>query len=504
MACATPLSEVWAAAGQGQDRKTLCKSYMPHQETVTELAVATPPSSSGAAKPKFKFWQLWNMNLGFLGIQFGWGLQMANMSAIFEHLGARAHQLPILWIAAPLTGLLVQPIIGNLSDYTWGPLGRRRPYFMVGAILATVALVLMPQASELWMAVALLWLLDTSANISMEPFRAFVGDLLPREQRTQGFATQSLMIGLGAVSASALPWILNHVFAVDPTSNDLHRIPPTVELSFYLGAVLFLGTVLWTVVTTSERPPQDLVAFERLQAKRGGLMGSLRETWQALQQMPETMQQLAWVQGFTWLGIFCFFLYFPPAVARNIFGALNQDSTLYSEGVEWAGLCFAVFNAVCIGFSFLLSALARRFGRRLLHGLCLGLGGASLVSMVVIQNQYWLLVAMLGFGVTWASALALPYSMIVGAIPSERRGIYMGIFNFFIVLPEILVSLGFGWLMQQFLENDRLLAVGLGGIFLMVAAGLTAFVKLPVLVVGQPPVNTECKPEGCTGGESRL
>ena len=429
------------------------------------------------SKPRFGFFQLWNMNLGFLGIQFGWGLQMANMSAIFEHLGADAHQLPILWIAAPLTGLIVQPIIGNLSDYTWTPLGRRRPYFLAGAILAFIALVLMPHSSTLWMAAGLLWILDTSANISMVPFRAFVGDLLPKEQRTSGFAMQSVMLGIGAVSASALPWLLNHVLDVNNTSSGLRQIPLTVEISFYIGGALFLGTVLWTVITTPEYPPKNLEKFEQLQEKRGGITSSLRETWETLRQMPSKMQQLARVQFFTWLGIFCFFLYFPPAVARNIFGAIDGDSILYSDGIEWAGLCFAVYNAVCIGFSFLLPRIATKISRQLTHSLCLLCGGVSLISLLAIKNQYLLLVAMIGLGIAWSSALIMPYAMLSGSVPPQRRGIYQGIFNFFIVLPEISVSLGFGWVMSYLLKDDRLLAVVLGGVFLMIAAGLTQFVK---------------------------
>ena len=421
------------------------------------------------------------MNLGFLGIQFGWGLQMANMSAIFEHLGAHADQLPILWIAAPLTGLIIQPIVGNLSDYTWGPLGRRRPYFLIGAIFATLALILMPHASELWMAVVLLWLLDTSANISMEPYRAFVGDLLAKEQRTQGFATQSLMIGLGAVSASILPWILSHIFNVDSTSR-LHRVPPTIEISFYIGAGLFLMTVLWTIFTTDERPPQNFQVFEQLQEKRGGLIGSFQQTWKALQKIPMAMKKLAYVQSLTWLGIFCFFLYFPPAVARNIFGAVDQSSLLYSDGIEWAGICFAVFNIVCVGFAFLIPLLASRFGRQTLHSFCLLLGVISLLSIAIVPHQYWLLVTMVGFGITWASVLALPYSMLINAIPAGQKGIYMGIFNFSIVLPEILVSLCFGWVMRHFLHSDRLLAVGVGGVFLILAAVLMSQLTFPSLV----------------------
>ena len=442
----------------------------------TALTEQAPPKP----KSKLNLWQLWNMNLGFLGIQFGWGLQMANMSAIFEHLGAHAHQLPILWIAAPLTGLIIQPIVGNLSDYTWGPLGRRRPYFLIGAVLATLALALMPHVSELWMAAILLWVLDASANISMEPYRALIGDLLPKEQRTQGFATQSLMIGLGAVSASVLPWILSHWFGVKSISG-IRKIPQNIEISFYIGAGLFLATVLWTVITTDERPPKNLEVFEKMQEKKGGLMGSLQQTWKVLQEIPPTMRRLTYVQLSTWLGIFCFFLYFPPAVARNIFGAVDQTSALYSSGIEWAGLCFAVFNIVCVGVSFLIPPLSRRFGPQTLHSFCLLLGGLSLISVAVIQSQYWLLAAMIGFGAAWASVLSVPYSMLTGAIPVGQKGIYMGIFNISIVLPEILVSLCFGWIMRYWFHDNRMAAVGVGGLFLVIAALLMTQLTFPVL-----------------------
>ena len=435
----------------------------------------TPEPSSH--KSLFNFFQLWNMNVGFLGIQFGWGLQMANMSSIFEHLGANAHQIPILWLAAPLTGLIVQPIIGNLSDYTWGPLGRRRPYLLIGAVLASVALVLMPRCSALWMAAGLLWILDTSANVSMVPFRAFVGDLLPEDQRTQGFAMQSVMVGIGAIAASSMPWLLNHLFTVNPTTGMTRRIPLTVELSFYIGASLFLGTILWTIITTPERPPKNLDRFEQLKEERGGLINSLQEIWQVMLHMPPTMRQLAWVQSFTWLGIFCFFIYFPPAVARNIFGAVDLDSALYNEGIEWAGLCFAVFNLVCIAFSFVLPILTRRISRRAVHSFCLTCGGVSLMLLQRIHEPIVLLLSMVGFGMAWASAQSIPYAILTYAIPTQRRGIYQGIFNFFIVLPEIGVALGFGWIMEHLLHDDRLTAVVLGGVFLLVAAALIPFVQ---------------------------
>src|SRR6266849_8279528 len=251
-------------------------------------------------KPPRTFWQIWNMSFGFLGIQFGWGLQMANMSAIYEYLGARADQIPILWLAAPLTGLIVQPIIGHASDRTWGRLGRRRPYFLTGAILSSCALIFMPNSSSLWMAAGLLWILDASINISMEPFRAFVADLLPESQRTRGFAMQSLFIGLGAVVASAMPWILTNLFHVTTAAGETRAIPTTVRLSFYMGAVAFLGAVLWTIFTTKEYPPEDMEAFRRMKAEKTGLLANAREILDAIGQMPQTMRQLAPVQLLTW------------------------------------------------------------------------------------------------------------------------------------------------------------------------------------------------------------
>ncbi|NEQ30391.1 MAG: SLC45 family MFS transporter [Leptolyngbya sp. SIO4C5] len=416
------------------------------------------------------------MSFGFFGIQFGWGLQMANTSAIFEHLGADAHQIPILWLAAPLTGLFVQPIIGNLSDNTWGPLGRRRPYFLVGAIFSSLALIAMPNASNLWMAAGLLWILDTSANISMEPFRAFVGDLLPPEQRTKGFAMQSLFIGIGSVLASAMPWLLTHGLGVGAIAQK-HAVPPAIKLSFYIGAAVFLSTVLWTVFTTEEYPPKDMTAFKAQQERRLGIGSTFREIGTALKQMPPTMRQLAWVQCFSWLGMYCMFLYFPPAIARNILGAVDEASPLYAEGIEWAGLCIAMYNAVCFAFSLVLPKIAAATSRKTTHALCLVCGAAGLISLNFIHNQYLVLLSMVGVGIAWASMLAMPYAMLVGALPPKKSGIYMGIFNFFIVLPEIVASLVLGWVMIQFLHDNRLTAVVLGGVFMLIAALLTQRVQ---------------------------
>jgi maltose/moltooligosaccharide transporter len=414
-------------------------------------------------KPRLNFARMWNMNLGFFGIQFGWGLQMANMSAIYEYLGAKPDQIPILWLAAPLTGLIVQPIIGNLSDHTWCRLGRRRPYFLVGALLSSAALLVMPNVTALWMAAGLLWMLDACINISMEPFRAFVADLLPEEQRTQGFAMQSLFIGLGAVIASALPWLLTH-WGVSGTSVAGHAIPSTVRLSFTLGAAVFLAAVLWTVVTTKEYPPEasDL-AEKRAHSTVGEILSALRE-------MPLTMRQLAWVQLCTWLGLFCMWLYFVPAVAHQVFGANDPQSPMYSEGVEWGGLCFGMYSAVCFVFSFALEPMARALSRRRTHGICLVAGALGLLAVAVIHDKYMLLLSMTGVGIAWASTLSMPYAMLAGSLPAKRLGLYMGIFNFFIVMPEIIASLGFGWVMNHLLDNNRVTAVVCGGGFLLLAA----------------------------------
>jgi len=423
-------------------------------------------------KPRLNFWQIWNMSFGFLGIQFGWGLQMANMSAIYEYLGARADQIPILWLAAPLTGLIVQPIIGHASDHTWNRLGRRRPYFLTGALLSSTALVLMPRVSALWMAAGLLWILDASINISMEPFRAFVADLLPEDQRTRGFAMQSLFIGLGAVVASVLPGMLLKVVGAGGG-----RIPLAVRLSFYLGAAAFFGAVIYTIATTREYPPEDLEAFRRMKTEKRSLGENAREILESIAGMPQTMKQLAWVQIATWLGLFCVWLYFPVAVAHNVFGASDPHSALYTEGIAWGGYCFAMYSAICFLWSFALPALAAKLGRKTTHSLCLLCGAAGLISVAVIHDKWLLLGSMVGVGIAWASTLAMPYAILAGSLPAEKTGIYMGIFNFFIVTPEIIASLGFGWVMAHLLGNNRLLAVVAGGVFFIAAAALMGRVR---------------------------
>ena len=434
-------------------------------------------------RPRLSFWQIWNMSFGFVGIQFGWGLQMANMSPIYKYLGASDDQIPMLWLAAPLTGLLVQPVIGAMSDRTWGRLGRRRPYFLVGAILSSLALLLMPQSGTLWMAAGLLWILDASINVSMEPFRAFVADKLPEEQRATGFTMQSVFIGIGAVAASMMPWMLKNWFGVESGTGGQNAIPLNVRMSFYIGAAAFLGAVLWTVFTSEEYPPENLAEFRREKAERPGAAHMVREIRNALREMPAMMKHLALVQFFTWLGLFCMWLHFSNAVPV-VFGAPDKDSPLFQAGAEWAGVCYAVKDAVTFAAAFALMALARSADRRFIHAVCLVCGAVGLLSVGFIhgeEQKTLLLIAMGLGGIAWASILSMPYALLAGALPPARVGVYMGIFNFFIVLPEILAALTFGPLVKNFLGGDLVQAVMAGGIFMLIAAALTIFLPNPGL-----------------------
>ena len=422
-------------------------------------------------KPRLSFWQVWNMSFGFLGIQFGWALQMANMSAIYEYLGAKPDKIPFLFLAAPLTGLIVQPIIGYFSDHTWHKtLGRRRPYFLVGAILSTICLFLMPQSSTLWMAAGILWILDTSINVSMEPFRAFVTDKLPDDQRTQGFSMQSVFIGLGSVVASMLPWMMANWFHVSNKLIDSENIPATVRYSFYIGAVAFIVAVLYTIITSTEYPPADITERQKKREEKKGFGGGAGEIFHAIRTMPNRMRKLALIQFFTWPGLFLMWFYYSPAVARNVFGAVSEKDDLYTKGIEFAGLTLGYYNIVTFVFAFFLPLIAAKIGRKYTHMLCLLCGAAGLISVGFIHTPNMLFVSMTGVGIAWASILSMPYAMLGGCLPESKVGIYMGIFNFFIVLPEIIASLFFGWIMAHLLNNNRLLAVEIGGCMMILAA----------------------------------
>ena len=441
-------------------------------DPITDFNTAQPAMIQ---KPKLNISQIINMSVGFFGIQFGWDLQRANMGPIYEHLHANADQIPFLFLAAPLTGLLVQPVIGYMSDRTWHPrFGRRRPYFLIGAIMSTIALVFMPHSSALWMAAGLLWVMDVFGNVAMEPFRAFVADKLNEDQRTQGFVMQSLMIGLGGSIASALPWLMtNWMHFSDTAASGL--IPDNVKWSFYIGSFFFLAAVLYTVFTSKEYPPADIGFKEKVKESNRGFGGGIREIIHAITHMPKRMQALSLVQFFTWPGLFLMWFFYNTAVARNVFHATSEADPLYGQGTNFGGLTLAFYNVITFLFAFILPSIARSLGRKLTHSICLLCGAMGLISVAFVENKYMLYGCMTGVGIAWASILSMPYAMLSRVLPEDKIGVYMGVFNFFIVLPEIIASLGFGWIMKNVLHNDRLAAVQIGGGLMILAALICYF-----------------------------
>lgn len=451
-------------------------------------------------KPELSFFQIWNMCFGFLGIQFGFALQNANVSRIFQTLGADIDQIPILWVAAPLTGLIVQPIIGYMSDRTWNRLGRRRPYFFYGAILTSLALVFMPHSPSLWIAAGMLWILDASINITMEPFRAFVGDMLPSRQRALGYLMQSFFIGVGAIVASALPWILSNWFSVSSIAAQ-GQIPDAVRYSFYAGAIVLMVSVMWTVARTREYSPEQLAAFDDMpgeaekqretknyfslsravswiaggvifllivflagwdkqlyilgagilaygvmqllaarleqQKRKGSAFYSLCQSMAA---MPNTMRQLAWVQFFSWIALFAMWIYTTAAVTDYHYGSSDPLSDAYNEGANWVGVLFAAYNGFAAVAAIIIPLMVRKLGLKKSHQINLGLGALAFLSFLIIQNPVWLLLSMVGVGFAWASILSIPYALLSNALPSTKMGVYMGIFNFFIVIPQLLAA----------------------------------------------------------------
>ena len=485
------------------------------------------------AKPQLSFWQIWNMCFGFLGIQFGFALQNANVSRIFQTLGAEVDDIPMLWIAAPLTGLLVQPVIGYLSDRTWTRMGRRRPYFLAGAVLATLALFVMPNSPTLWIAAGTLWVLDASINISMEPFRAFVGDQLAPRQRPTGYAMQSFFIGIGSVVASMLPFLLAKA-GVGNTAG-LGEVPDTVRYAFYFGgAVLFLA-ILWTVLRTREYSPEQLASFDDAmpveaeaatvvdtpQRRHGiglaslllgaasiaaiygysldkqlyvlagliaafGLIlllstrtrsdGMLATIARDLFAMPRAMRRLAWVQFFSWFALFAMWIYTTSAVTSVHFGSSDTASKAYNEGANWVGVLFAAYNGFAALAAIMIPLMVRAWGLRVSHLLNLAFGGLGLLSFLVIRDPQWLLLSMVGVGFAWASILSLPYALLSDSVPAAKMGIYMGIFNFFIVIPQLVAASVLGFLLRQFLGNAPIHALAVGGVSLLVAGVCTLWV----------------------------
>lgn len=424
-------------------------------------------------KPRLNFWQIWNMSFGFLGIQFGWGLQMANMSAIYKYLGADDQKLALLWLAAPVTGVIIQPLIGQTSDRIWTRLGRRRPFILVGAILASLALILMPNCSAVWMAAGLLWVLDGTINASMQPFRALVADNLPDEQNSQGFAIQSLFIGIGGTVSSALPWMMTHWFGV--ASGDAPgQIPFSVRISFYIGAVAFLAAVLWTVFTTSEYPPAE-AELAAIRARAFDWTLGLGDILALVFQLPRRMWELGLVQFFTWIAMYSMWVFFSPAVTKNIFHAAPGSPEM-EAATAWSGVCFGAYNAVCFLFSFVLLWATKYTGPKLMHVVCLAVGGLGLATVPLATDKNQLLITMTAVGVAWSSILSMPYAMLVPALPREKIGVMMGMFNLFIVFPQMVASTLFGLLLTYLLHNEPMNALVVGGASMCLASVLTLLV----------------------------
>lgn len=426
-------------------------------------------------KPRLSRRQIANLSVGLLGIQFGWGLQNANMSAIFEKLGSTPSFLPLLWLAGPVSSLLMHPIIGFMSDRTWSRMGRRRPFLLGGAIFSAIALFLMPTSPTLWVAATILWIQDFSINGTMEPFRPFIADKLGEGQRTLGFAVQSFFIGLGAAFANAMPFILRHSGVTGETSTG---IPLTIKYAFRFGALFFLASVLWTVLTSEEYPPDDLAALrEQQKASRG--VAWFKEFFGLVGKMPQTMRQFAVVQVFTWLGLFCLYMFFAPTIARHVFGATGPQSPSYNQGIEWAGVCLAVYAIVSFIAALMLPRLVALTSRKIAHALTLTCGGLGLLSIYLIQDQYLLLLSMVGVGIAWASIHAMPYAILSSALPPERMGAYMGMFSYFIAIPGIVASLTFRPLVKYLFNNNPLFVVMLGGVCFLIAAALMWRVRDP-------------------------
>jgi maltose/moltooligosaccharide transporter len=425
-------------------------------------------------KPPLSFWQIWNMSFGFFGIQFGWGLQMANMSAIYTYLGANAGEIALLWLAAPVTGVIIQPLIGQASDRTWTRIGRRRPFILGGAILASIALILMPNSPSVWIAAGLLWVLDGTINASMQPFRAMVADNMPDEQSSQGFAIQSLFIGLGGTIASALPWMMTNWFGIASEGAGKGHIPFSVTLSFYIGAIAFLGAVLWTVFRTKEIPPEEELLTDIRNRKFDWTLG-LGEIFALLGHLPRKMWELGLVQFFTWIGMFCLWVYFSPSIASGVFHATPGSVEMEASGA-WAGFCFAMYNAVCFAFSFVLLRVTRLASPKIIHTICLGIGALGLVTIPLMSDKYALLISMTAVGIAWSSILSMPYAILTPALPKEKVGVMMGLFNLFIVFPQIAASGLLGKVLEIFFDNNPMSAMIIGGISMALASVATIIV----------------------------
>jgi len=434
-------------------------------------------------KRRLSFWEIWNMSFGFLGIQMGFALQNANASRILQIFGADVHELSWFWLVAPLTGLIVQPIIGYYSDRTWTSLGRRKPFFLTGAILAAIGLILMPNADwfiailpSLWVGAGMLFIMDASINVAMEPFRALVADKLPSDQRTLGFSVQTVLIGIGAVIGSWLPYALTNWFDIS-NRTVVGEVPLNLLLSFVIGAAILVISILVTVFTTTEYSPEELEKMDDHVEDEvaDDEKSSLLDIFSDFRKMPHTMKQLSWVQFFSWFGLFGMWVFSVPAIAHHIYGLPLSDSSsaTYQDAGDWVGILFGVYNAVSAVFAFFLPAIALKIGRKATHTVSLLIGGVGLLSIYIMPDENWLILSMLAIGIGWASILAMPYAILAGSIPAKKMGVYMGIFNFFIVIPQIINALIGGLMVKYLYAGNPIYALITSGVSIIIAGLLT-------------------------------
>ena len=428
------------------------------------------------------FWEIWNMSFGFLGIQMGFALQNANASRILQIFGADVHELSWFWLIAPLMGLIVQPVIGHYSDNTWTRFGRRKPFFLLGAVLASVGMVLIPQADfmiailpALWVGAGMLMIMDASFNIAMEPFRALVADNLSDEQTTKGFSIQTALIGIGAVIGSWLPWVLTNWFGVAKFSEE-GTVPDNLLWSFIIGAVVLIVSILITIFTTKEYSPEEMAQFENAEeSDEEKPKAKLSDIFEDFRKMPETMRQLSWVQFFSWFALFGMWVFATPAIAQHIYGLPFSDSSseTYQEAGNWVGILFGIYNGVSALFAFILPVIAKSISRKKTHAYALFCGGIGLLLIYFLPNPNWLILSMLFIGIAWASILSMPYAMLAGSISPKKMGVYMGIFNFFIVMPQIINGVIGGPLVKYAYGNQAIFALVVSGVSFLIAGFLS-------------------------------
>ena len=429
-------------------------------------------------KPHFDFLQILSLSMGFLGIQFGYALQNANASRILQTFGADIEQLSWFWLAAPITGMIIQPIIGHYSDHTWTRLGRRRPYFLVGSILAAIALILMPNAGvfanilpAMFIGAGFLMIMDASFNVAMEPFRALVADMLPADQSTLGFSIQTFLIGIGAVIGSWLPYVLGNWMGISKVASN-GGIPDNVKFAFYIGAVVMILTILWTVFSTKEYSPEELEKFNSGSNQIKEEKSKFTDIFKDIAAMPKTMKQLGVVQFFSWIALFGMWVFTTPAVAQHVYGLSVTDtkSLQYQDAGNWVGIIFGVYNGVAMIYALLLPAIAHKIGRKLTHSLSLIAGAMGLLSIYFITNPTTLIFPMIGVGMAWGSILSMPYAILAPALPIRKMGIYMGIFNIFITVPQIVNGVFGGMIVKRFFDSQAIFAIIMSGCFLVIAA----------------------------------